>query len=31
MNLLPKTREDFGEKEYWNAFFRKRGSKAFEW
>jgi hypothetical protein len=31
MNLLPKTYEDFGEKEYWNAFFRKRGSKAFEW
>ncbi|XP_069674155.1 eEF1A lysine and N-terminal methyltransferase homolog isoform X1 [Periplaneta americana] len=31
MSLLPKTHEDFSQKEYWNAFFKKRGTKAFEW
>ncbi|GFG39691.1 hypothetical protein Cfor_05238 [Coptotermes formosanus] len=31
MNLLPKTHEDFSQKEYWDAFFKKRGSKAFDW
>lgn len=31
MNLLPKTREEFGQTDYWNAFFKKRGEKAFEW
>ncbi|XP_030380556.1 eEF1A lysine and N-terminal methyltransferase homolog [Scaptodrosophila lebanonensis] len=29
MNLLPKTREEFGKTDYWNDFFKKRGE--FEW
>lgn len=31
MSLLPKTTQDFGQKDYWNSFFQKRGGKAFEW
>lgn len=31
MNLLPKSREDFSKTDYWNTFFKKRGTKAFEW
>ncbi|ALC40309.1 CG2614 [Drosophila busckii] len=31
MNLLPRTREEFGQTDYWNEFFKKRGEKAFEW
>lgn len=31
MNLLPKSHKEFGEKDYWNKFFKKRGTKAFEW
>ncbi|XP_063234248.1 eEF1A lysine and N-terminal methyltransferase homolog isoform X1 [Bacillus rossius redtenbacheri] len=31
MNLLPKSHEEFSQQEYWNTFFKKRGSKAFEW
>ncbi|XP_030749681.1 eEF1A lysine and N-terminal methyltransferase homolog [Sitophilus oryzae] len=31
MNLLPKTKEEFSQKEYWDLFFKKRGNKAFEW
>ncbi|XP_034668300.1 eEF1A lysine and N-terminal methyltransferase homolog [Drosophila subobscura] len=31
MNLLPKTREEFAQTDYWNEFFKKRGEKAFEW
>ncbi|KAM3959144.1 eEF1A lysine and N-terminal methyltransferase homolog isoform 3-T3 [Aphomia sociella] len=31
MNLLPKTHKEFSEKDYWNKFFKKRGTKAFEW
>ncbi|KAK7861620.1 hypothetical protein R5R35_010125 [Gryllus longicercus] len=31
MNLLPKTKQDFSRKEYWNSFFKKRGARAFEW
>ncbi|CAG9854953.1 unnamed protein product [Phyllotreta striolata] len=31
MNLLPKSKEEFSQKEYWDAFFKKRGNKAFEW
>ncbi|OWR41490.1 CGI-01 protein [Danaus plexippus plexippus] len=31
MNLLPKTYKEFGEKDYWNKFFKNRGNKAFEW
>ncbi|EDW02775.1 eEF1A lysine and N-terminal methyltransferase homolog [Drosophila grimshawi] len=31
MNLLPRTREEFGQADYWNEFFKKRGEKAFEW
>ena len=30
MNLLPKTREEFRSKDYWDEFFRKR-TNAFEW
>lgn len=31
MNLLPKSHEEFAQTDYWNAFFKKRGEKAFEW
>ncbi|XP_018578007.1 methyltransferase-like protein 13 [Anoplophora glabripennis] len=31
MSLLPKSKEEFSQKEYWDTFFKKRGSKAFEW
>ncbi|CAL4094377.1 unnamed protein product, partial [Meganyctiphanes norvegica] len=31
MSLLPKTKDEFSSKEYWNTFFSKRGAKAFEW
>ncbi|CAG9771157.1 unnamed protein product [Ceutorhynchus assimilis] len=31
MNLLPKSKDEFSQKEYWDDFFKKRGSKAFEW
>nr|CAI5842659.1 unnamed protein product [Callosobruchus analis] len=31
MNLLPKSKEDFSQKEYWDTFFKKRRGKAFEW
>lgn len=31
LNLLPKTHQDFGQKDYWNSFFEKRAGKAFEW
>ncbi|KAH8279631.1 hypothetical protein KR018_011141 [Drosophila ironensis] len=31
MNLLPKTREEFAQTDYWNEFFKKRGERAFEW
>lgn len=31
MSLLPRTHQDFKEKEYWNTFFSKRGKQAFEW
>lgn len=31
MNLLPKSHQDFGQKDYWNSFFQKRGGKSFEW
>ncbi|XP_066141878.1 eEF1A lysine and N-terminal methyltransferase homolog isoform X1 [Euwallacea fornicatus] len=31
MNLLPKTKEEFSQKDYWDKFFKKRGKKAFEW
>ncbi|KAI9586170.1 eEF1A lysine and N-terminal methyltransferase homolog [Glossina fuscipes] len=31
MNLLPKSYEEFAQTDYWNAFFKKRGGKAFEW
>lgn len=31
MNLLPKSREEFSQKEYWDSFFKKRGNQAFEW
>lgn len=31
MSLLPKTRQDFTQTEYWNSFFQKRGKHSFEW
>ena len=31
MNLLPRNRQEFGQKDYWDVFFKKRGTKAFEW
>lgn len=31
MNLLPKSNEEFSQKNYWDSFFKKRGIKAFEW
>jgi len=31
MDLLPRTHHEFGSKDYWDKFFTKRGSKAFEW
>jgi hypothetical protein len=31
MNLLPKSHQEFSQKEYWDSFFKKRGAKAFEW
>lgn len=31
MALLPKTKEEFSQKDYWDEFFKKRGNKAFEW
>ncbi|KAG1677986.1 Methyltransferase-like protein 13 [Nymphon striatum] len=31
MDLLPKTKSEFGNKEYWNKFFQKRGKDSFEW
>ncbi|ENN75224.1 hypothetical protein HUJ04_002247 [Dendroctonus ponderosae] len=31
MNLLPTTRKQFSDKDYWDAFFKKRGNKSFEW
>ncbi len=29
--LLPRHAKDFGDRDYWDAFFRRRGRKAFEW
>lgn len=31
MNLLPRSREEFAQTDYWNEFFKKRGNEAFEW
>lgn len=31
MNLLPQNYKDFHSAEYWENFFKKRGTKAFEW
>lgn len=31
MNLLPKSSEEFANKEYWNNFFRGRGKSLFDW
>lgn len=31
MNLLPKSRTEFGDTQYWNNFFKQRGKKAFDW
>ena len=29
--LLPSTEEDFRSQQFWDGFFRARGSAAFEW
>nr|XP_022321268.1 methyltransferase-like protein 13 [Crassostrea virginica]XP_022321269.1 methyltransferase-like protein 13 [Crassostrea virginica] len=31
MNLLPQNYKEFHSAEYWENFFKKRGTKAFEW
>ena len=31
MDLLPKSAQQFNEKQYWETFFAKRGTEAFEW
>jgi len=31
MNLIPGSGKNFRDKEYWEKFFKARGSKAFEW
>ncbi|XP_049834606.1 eEF1A lysine and N-terminal methyltransferase homolog [Schistocerca gregaria] len=31
MSLLPKSHEEFSHKDFWNSFFKKRGTRAFEW
>jgi hypothetical protein len=31
LNLIPGSGKEFRDKEYWNKFFKARGSKAFEW
>jgi hypothetical protein len=31
MNLLPKAKAEFSETAYWENFFKKRGTKAFDW
>ncbi|XP_076093580.1 eEF1A lysine and N-terminal methyltransferase-like [Mytilus galloprovincialis] len=31
MNLLPQSHTEFHSPEYWDNFFKKRGTKAFEW
>lgn len=31
MNLLPQNHSEFHSPEYWDKFFKKRGTKAFEW
>ncbi|KAJ8974922.1 hypothetical protein NQ317_010205 [Molorchus minor] len=31
MNLLPKSKNQFTEVDYWESFFKQRGSKTFEW
>lgn len=31
MNLLPRNHSEFHSPQYWDQFFQKRGSKAFEW
>ncbi|GJQ66855.1 hypothetical protein Trydic_g7881 [Trypoxylus dichotomus] len=31
MNLLPKSKDEFAQQDYWDIFFKKRGNKAFEW
>ncbi|KAF0290517.1 Methyltransferase-like protein 13 [Amphibalanus amphitrite] len=31
MDLLPKSAQEFNEKQYWETFFAKRGTEAFEW
>lgn len=31
MSLLPENLEDFGDKEFWDGFFKARNSVSFEW
>ena len=30
-SLLPKSAFEFSKAEYWDAFFKQRGNKSFEW
>lgn len=31
MSLLPKAPEEFRDRDYWDQFFSKVGTEAFEW
>lgn len=31
LNLIPGSGKAFRDKDYWDKFFKVRGSKAFEW
>lgn len=31
LNLIPGSGKEFRDKEYWDKFFKQRGTKAFEW
>ena len=31
LNLIPGSNKEFKDKEYWDKFFKIRGTKAFEW
>lgn len=31
LNLIPGSNKEFRDKDYWDKFFKIRGTKAFEW
>ena len=31
LNLIPGSNKEFRDKQYWEKFFKQRGTKAFEW